>query len=114
MAASQDTWRQGARANAGVSPRLRFPYQERTKALWLSRGGCRFIDKLRKRGLKSLPRYTDTLRALRRDDTGVTALEYGLIAALMVVASLAALTSLDNKLDAVFSGLASFFATAGR
>ena len=61
-----------------------------------------------------MPRYSDTLTALRRDDTGVTALEYGLIAALIVTASLAALTSLDNKLDAVFSDLAGFFATAGR
>ena len=52
--------------------------------------------------------------ALRRDETGVTALEYGLITALIATAILAAVTSLDNKLDAVFSGLAGFFATAGR
>ncbi len=65
-------------------------------------------------GLKGLPRSSNTLTALKRDEVGVTAIEYGLIAVLVAMAVLTAVASLDDKLGAVFSGLAGFFATAGR
>ena len=40
-----------------------------------------------------------------RDDTGVTAIEYGLIAALVAVAAVAAFTALGTQLGSVFTGV---------
>lgn len=40
-----------------------------------------------------------------RDERGVTAIEYGLIAALIGVAILVATTNLGTKLSSVFSGI---------
>ena len=40
---------------------------------------------------------------LARDEQGATAIEYGLIAALIAVAAIAAMQGLGNQLDATFS-----------
>lgn len=43
--------------------------------------------------------------SLMRDESGVTAIEYGLIAALVAVAAVTAFTTLGTKLGAVFTGV---------
>lgn len=43
---------------------------------------------------------------LIKDETGATAIEYGLIAALVSVAIIAALTVLGTNLSALFQGIA--------
>lgn len=48
-----------------------------------------------------------TLRNFARDESGATAIEYGLIAALVSVAIIAALTSLGSKLTKTFQTVAS-------
>ena len=42
---------------------------------------------------------------LVRDEQGATAIEYGLIAALIAVAAITAMTSLGSTLDATFSNV---------
>jgi pilus assembly protein Flp/PilA len=42
---------------------------------------------------------------LIRDESGATAIEYGLIAALVAVAIIVALTALGTSLDALFTGI---------
>jgi pilus assembly protein Flp/PilA len=44
--------------------------------------------------------------AIRSDERGVTAMEYGLIAALVAVVIITAVTSVGTKLDIVFTGIA--------
>ena len=39
------------------------------------------------------------------DESGVTAIEYGLIAALVAVAAVSAFTALGGKLNTVFTGI---------
>ena len=39
------------------------------------------------------------------DEQGVTAIEYGLIAALVAVAAITAFTTLGQKLDSTFTGI---------
>jgi pilus assembly protein Flp/PilA len=43
---------------------------------------------------------------LIRDESGVTAIEYGLIAALVAIAAIAAMTSLGGSLSGTFSMVA--------
>ena len=43
------------------------------------------------------------VRRLTRDRRGVTAIEYGLIAALVAIAAIAAMTTLGTSLSSVFS-----------
>jgi pilus assembly protein Flp/PilA len=45
---------------------------------------------------------TTFLKKLAADDSGATAIEYGLIAALIAVAIIAAVSTLGTNLDAVF------------
>jgi len=47
-----------------------------------------------------------TLRQFIRDEEGVTAIEYGLIASLVAVALIAGATTLGTKLDAMFTFIA--------
>lgn len=47
-----------------------------------------------------------TLKAFVCDESGVTAIEYGLIAALVAVAAVSAFTALGGKLNTVFNGVA--------
>jgi len=42
-----------------------------------------------------------------RDEEGVTAIEYGLIAALIAVVIIISVTAVGNKLDAIFAYIAS-------
>ena len=44
---------------------------------------------------------------LLRDNRGATAIEYGLIAALIAVAAITAMTSIGNKLGSTFNNVAS-------
>lgn len=46
------------------------------------------------------------LRRLRRDESGATAIEYGLIAALISVALIAGASTLGDSLNETFDGLA--------
>ena len=57
--------------------------------------------------------YLNQLMAPKRDETGVTALEYGLIAALIGMVILAAVSSLGTNLSAMFSGIAGRVTAAG-
>lgn len=44
---------------------------------------------------------------LLRNDRGATAIEYGLIAALIAVAAITAMTSIGNKLGSTFNNVSS-------
>lgn len=46
-----------------------------------------------------------TLRRFLKDESGATAIEYGLIAALIAVAAIAAMTTLGTKLDTTFKAV---------
>ena len=49
---------------------------------------------------------------LMKDESGATAIEYGLIAALISVALIAGATTLGNQLDLLFNGLGNRMSTA--
>ncbi|NRQ13034.1 Flp family type IVb pilin [Ensifer sesbaniae] len=49
---------------------------------------------------------------LVRDESGATAIEYGLIAALISVALIAGASTLGNALDSTFNGLGSKISTS--
>lgn len=49
---------------------------------------------------------TDTVKKLIADESGATAIEYGLIAALVSVAAITALTQMGSSLNELFSGVA--------
>lgn len=46
------------------------------------------------------------IRRLSKDEEGATAIEYGLIAALVSVAAIAAMIALGSALSAIFTGVA--------
>ena len=48
----------------------------------------------------------DTIKSFLNDESGATAIEYGLIAALVSVAAIAALGSLGNSLGTMFNSVA--------
>jgi pilus assembly protein Flp/PilA len=50
---------------------------------------------------------------LMRDESGATAIEYGLIAALIAVVIIAALTSVGTKLSTVFNTVSTKLTAAG-
>lgn len=50
--------------------------------------------------------YARTWLALRFDKRGVTAMEYGLIAALIAVVIITAVTAVGTKLEATFTAIA--------
>lgn len=52
------------------------------------------------------------VRRLINDESGATAIEYGLIAALVAVAIIAALTALGSSLDTLFSNVATTVSNA--
>jgi pilus assembly protein Flp/PilA len=54
-------------------------------------------------------RIQTALTQLKRDETGVTALEYGLIAALIAVVIIGAVSTLGTNLSATFTGIAGHF-----
>ena len=47
------------------------------------------------------------IRKMIKDSKGATAIEYGLIAALIAVAAITAMTSLGNKLQTTFNNVTS-------
>jgi pilus assembly protein Flp/PilA len=49
--------------------------------------------------------FLKTLTALAKDERGVTALEYGLIAGLVAVVIVTSVTSLGTKLTATFTSI---------
>ena len=49
----------------------------------------------------------------KRDETGVTALEYGLIAALITAVIVTAVNALDSSLSATFTNIAGYLRTTG-
>jgi pilus assembly protein Flp/PilA len=53
-----------------------------------------------------------TVRAFLADETGATAIEYGLIAALIAVVIIAALTTLGRQVSGSFSRISSATAAA--
>lgn len=53
------------------------------------------------------------LAGLRRDDRGATAIEYGLIAALIAVVIIGAVTALGTGLDATFTSISDQLGGAG-
>lgn len=48
---------------------------------------------------------TKIMKDFACDESGVTAIEYGLIAALVAVAAVSAFTALGGKLGSVFTGI---------
>ena len=60
-----------------------------------------------------MSKYLATLNKLVRDEKGVTALEYGLIAALIAVAIIGAVSTLGNSLSAEFGYVSSKFSSTG-
>jgi pilus assembly protein Flp/PilA len=52
------------------------------------------------------------IRKFLKDESGATAIEYGLIAALVAVACIVALTSVGNSLNALFTTVDSKLKTA--
>ena len=47
----------------------------------------------------------DILKMIRKDESGATAIEYGLIAALVSVAAIGALTALGGSLQTMFTAV---------
>ncbi len=45
----------------------------------------------------------DILKKIRKDESGVTAIEYGLIAALVSIAAIGALTAMGGSLNTMFT-----------
>ena len=52
-------------------------------------------------------KFMRTLIAIMKDETGATAIEYGLIAALISVAAIAAMTTVGTNLSKTFSNVSS-------
>ena len=46
------------------------------------------------------------IRRLLKDEKGATAIEYGLIAALISIAAIAAMTNVGNNLQSIFNAVA--------
>ena len=55
-----------------------------------------------------------TLKSFLRDESGATAIEYGLIAAGISVAIIAAVQSLGSNIGGTFNNVASTLANAGK
>ncbi len=45
----------------------------------------------------------DILKKIRKDESGATAIEYGLIAALVSIAAIGALTAMSGSLNTIFT-----------
>ncbi|MDI3306246.1 MAG: Flp family type IVb pilin, partial [Acetobacteraceae bacterium] len=54
----------------------------------------------------------EKFRSLRKDEDGVTAMEYGLIAALVAVVIIGAVTAVGNSLSGVFQAINTALAAA--
>ena len=65
------------------------------------------VQKVRGDQLKEVAMRIDILKKIRKDDSGATAIEYGLIAALVSVAAIGALTAMGGSLNAMFTTVSS-------
>ncbi len=54
----------------------------------------------------------DILKKIRKDETGVTVIEYALIAALVSVAAIGALTAMGGSLNTMFQAVSNALTTA--
>ena len=54
---------------------------------------------------RSMTKFVQSLLALKTDRRGITALEYGLIAAVIAVAMITGASTLGNKLNTGFSNI---------
>ncbi len=54
----------------------------------------------------------DILKKIRKDESGATAIEYGLIAALVSVAAIGALTAMGTSLTTMFTTVSTALASA--
>jgi len=54
----------------------------------------------------------DILKKIRKDESGATAIEYGLIAALVSVAAIGALTAMGTSLNTMFTTVAGAMSAA--
>ncbi len=54
----------------------------------------------------------DILKKIRKDESGATAIEYGLIAALVSVAAFGALTAMGGSLNTMFQQVSNSLTTA--
>ena len=54
----------------------------------------------------------DILKKIRKDESGATAIEYGLIAALVSVAAIGALTAMGGSLTTMFQAVSDSLTTA--
>jgi pilus assembly protein Flp/PilA len=61
---------------------------------------------------RSAAQEINMIKAFINDESGATAIEYGLIAGLVAVAIIAAITALGGSLDTLFSNVASTVNTA--
>ena len=68
------------------------------------------MDKI---GLAGLRAY-NALRNIGKDEKGVTAVEYGVIAALIIVVCIAAITTVGTNLNTTFSTIGSSLGTTSR
>jgi pilus assembly protein Flp/PilA len=57
-------------------------------------------------------KITNRLKSLAHDETGATAIEYGLIAALIAVAAITAMKGLGNQMKTTFNTTSSQMSTA--
>ena len=63
--------------------------------------------------LKEVAMRIDILKKIRKDESGATAIEYGLIAALVSVAAIGALTAMGTSLNAMFTTVSGVLAGVG-
>jgi len=70
------------------------------------------VQKVRGDQLKEVAMRIDILKKIRKDESGATAIEYGLIAALVSVAAIGALTAMGTSLNAMFTTVAAGIAGA--
>ena len=78
------------------------------RSLAINRGGVA----VRGDQLKEVAMRIDILKKIGKDESGATAIEYGLIAALVSVAAIGALTAMGTSLNAMFTTVAAGIAGA--
>lgn len=62
--------------------------------------------------VKEIAIMLKVIRTFAKDESGATAIEYGLIAALVSVAAIGALTAMGNSLGTMFNTVSSALSTA--
>ncbi len=62
--------------------------------------------------VKEIAIMLKVIRTFAKDESGATAIEYGLIAALVSVAAIGALTAMGNSLSTMFNSVSSHLSSA--